>query len=280
MSLNRKTGGQQKGSLAVFTMVYNEEVMLPVWVKVYSAQVGAENLYILDHRSDVTPYFEGVTVKVLKRGELDEIQRLKTVKAFQSALLERYDYVLFTDCDEFVIADPLYHTSLQDYVRQLNKPYVRCVGVDVLEHQEGLAPVDWNQSILSQRPYGALRRWSYKTLLSSEPLSWRAGFHECDDNPDLDEHLWLFHLKSADKKHLLQRLALTRRLNWSKRALAEGHGGSHRISDATMERSLKAFQNRREEELIDAEPGRLASIVTGPSESALYKIPERFLQII
>ncbi|MFT8641483.1 MAG: hypothetical protein ABF751_06070 [Acetobacter orientalis] len=41
--------------LAVFTMVYNEHTLLPLWAAYFVRQVGAGNVYVLDHGSDSLP---------------------------------------------------------------------------------------------------------------------------------------------------------------------------------------------------------------------------------
>ena len=37
---------------AVFTFVHNENVMLPIWLRYYVKNVGAEHLWVLDHNTD------------------------------------------------------------------------------------------------------------------------------------------------------------------------------------------------------------------------------------
>nr|WP_197476135.1 glycosyltransferase family 2 protein [Acetobacter malorum] len=196
--------------LAVFTMVYNEDRMLPLWANYYRRQAGAGNLFVLDHGSDSLPDLPGCQIVPIPREELDEVDRCAQIEAFQKKLLESYHYVLFTDCDEFLVADPARYRSLGDYVARAQHTAIRCVGVDVIDYAPDLPPVQWDKPVLAQRPYGAVRSWSCKTLLASVPLTWTAGFHECEEPATLDTALWMFHLKYADQTHLLQRLGVTR----------------------------------------------------------------------
>lgn len=262
--------------LAVFTMVYNEHRMLPVWANYYRRQVGAGNLFVLDHGSDSLPDLPGCQIVPIRRDELDEVDRCAQIEAFQKKLLESYHYVLFTDCDEFLVADPARYPSLRAYVAHAQHTAIRCVGVDVIDYAPDLPAVQWDKPVLAQRPYGAVRSWSCKTLLASVPLTWTAGFHECEEPATLDTALWMFHLKYADQTHLLQRLGVTRNLQWSARARSLNHGVSHRVPDRSMVNFLRKFQaTRSETSLADLD---LASLVESGGESNLHRIPDRFLK--
>ena len=264
----------QPSPLAVITMVYNEHSMLPVGARYYVRQAGAGNVYVLDHGSERLPPLPGCTVIPLPRLDIDEIQRTEQVQLFQRSLLRRYSAVLFTDCDEFVVARPARYASLKAYARAMPHPTVRCVGVDVVQHAPNMAPILWHKPILAQRPYGAIRPWSCKTLLSSVPLTWQPGFHNCDQPSVLDTDLWLFHLKYADQTHLLNRLALTRTLNWSARAISLGHGHSHRAQDQAMLTFLTQLQKTRTE--TDLDSLNVAHAVRMGQDTALHRIPAEF----
>ncbi|WP_206033664.1 glycosyltransferase family 2 protein [Gluconobacter kondonii] len=265
-----------KAPLAVFTMVHNEHQMLRIWSSYYLKQVGEGNVYIIDHGSDHIKPLKGCKIISIEHSGIDEIDRAKQIADFQKNLLEKYQFVLFTDCDEFLVARPSNYLSLVDYVRNQKNPTIQCVGIDVIEHEADLPPVDWNQPILAQRPYGALRFWSCKALLSSVPVTWQPGFHTCDAPVTLDTNLWMFHLKYADQKHLLNRLKLTRSLKWSDRARAMQHGASHRVPDAAMIRFIQNFQKLRHETSLETLD--LSKLVETGAESPMHAIPEIFLK--
>ncbi|MBV8156265.1 MAG: hypothetical protein JO278_01335, partial [Dyella sp.] len=42
----------RKGKVAAFTMVYNESLNLPIWLRYYGSLLGRENLFVLDDGSD------------------------------------------------------------------------------------------------------------------------------------------------------------------------------------------------------------------------------------
>lgn len=276
--LSRASVDNARKPLAVFTMVYNEHRMLPLWVRYYGQQVGAENLFILDHGSDNLPELPGCHVIPLRRTELDEIDRCRQVQVFQKKLLRSYQSVLFTDCDEFLVADPARYTSLRDYAAHAPAASVRCIGVDVMECEPNLPPVQWDKPILQQRPYGAVRIWSCKTLLSSVPLTWEPGFHKCKEPAMLDAALWMFHLKYADQSSVLERLACTRGLPWSARARTLHHGESHRMPDQALLDFIRAFQDSRSECALDTLD--FVGIIKAGRESNLCRIPDRFLEAL
>lgn len=237
-------------SVAAFTMVHNESVMLPLWLAHYAREIGADHLHVLDHGSDTPVRLEQGHVEPVPRTTLDEIDRAALVADYQRHLLRHYDDVIFTDCDEFLVARPSLYTSLVDYAARRTTDIVRCVGADVLEHPNA-RPIDWSRPILRQRPYASLRSWSCKTLLSAEPLNWSPGFHQSTPPGTPDRDLWLFHLKYADLRYALDRLALTRALDWSDRARALRHGDSHRLPDSAMRAFFREAQGDYRLENLD-----------------------------
>lgn len=261
-------------NVVAFTMAHNESVMLPLWVDHYVRQVGAGHIHLLDHGSDTPITDDRCHIVRVQRGPLDEIERTKIVTDYQHYLLDYYDDVMFVDCDEFLIADPLKFSSLNDYAAKRHAQTVRCIGADVIE-PPGAAPVDFTRPILRQRPYAALRIWSFKTPLSSVPLTWQPGFHTSTPNGVLDRDLWMFHLKYADFRYALARLALTRSLDWSETAHRLHHGASHRVTDAMLNLFMRQKQSMISEFGLDAL--LTDENVDDTMDSDLRRIPDAFL---
>ena len=93
---------------AVVTMVHNEAVFLPIWLRYYSRFFAPEDIYVLDHQSTDGSTAGGGFVRDSGRARdgrphLDGATRCE---AHQHELLERYDVVLATDVDEIVAAQP------------------------------------------------------------------------------------------------------------------------------------------------------------------------------
>src|SRR5207245_2233428 len=92
---------------AVVTFVYNEAVYLPIWRGYYGEIFGEQNLFVIDHSSsDGSTNRLGVVNKLwLHRDELDEHKRCVFMSSFATALLEYFDTVIYTDCDELLVPD-------------------------------------------------------------------------------------------------------------------------------------------------------------------------------
>ncbi|QNT79127.1 glycosyltransferase family 2 protein [Entomobacter blattae] len=262
--------------IAAIVMVYNENVFLPLWYKYYGRQLGESNLFVINHSSsDGSTNFIKTNLICLPRTEIDEIERRAFIEKFHAGLLNYYDVVLYTDCDEFIIPRPDLYSSLADYItRHLEAPIIRCAGIDVVQESFEQAPLDFSSSLLTQRPYGHLSHYSCKPLIASRPVQWSAGFHECKENSFFDSTLWLFHMKLADVEYALQRLALTRSLTWSAKAHEMGHGSSHRIDDDSLRRFIFSLQQNRKEGILDET--EFYSQFQSKEKTPLMKIPPMF----
>lgn len=199
-----------KSPLAVVTMVHNEKELLPVWVRHYTRQVGAQHCYILDHGSN-DGSSTGLAVNVIRWPRCPHDEHLRAIAAsdFCASLLYAYDRVLFTDGDEIVVADPSIFTSLTDFVQRGNGlgPVIAPFGVDVLQDHLEEGELDWSQPITWQRrwirPFSSLS----KPTLIAKRVEWAAGFHYCRQVPmvPIPPHLYLFHLAFSDNTMLYER---------------------------------------------------------------------------
>jgi hypothetical protein len=152
------------------------------------------------------------------------------VESFQAFLLRSYDTVLFTDSDEFVLADPSRYSGLDDYIAKLTRPAARCTGFNVVQ-QPDEPPLRFDAPLLAQR-----RRWHAsllysKRLLSRIPLRWSEGFHleysAPDDSPDPE--LLLVHLHRVDYDTCLARHRMAFARDWKEADLLQGLGAQNRI---------------------------------------------------
>lgn len=193
-------------SRAVFTMVYNEPVFLPIWLRYYSRFFAPEDIYVLDHQSTDGSTAEDGFVRVpLEHETTSELWKIEASEAQQRDLLERYDAVLFTDVDEIVAPDPDRGT-LGDYVEDFSDEFVNCVGYEVLHLKDVEPPLSLDRPILEQRRHWYRNPGYDKPLLARAPMSWVPGFHARGDgrrNPD--PSLRLIHLHRMDYAICLDR---------------------------------------------------------------------------
>ena len=238
IEVNVVARGEDRGGTrprAAFTIVQNEPVMLPLWLDYYGRFFDAEDLYVLNH--DGT---DGSVEAVSDRCQVIPIHRTKsfehrwlraTVEAFQTFLLRSYDAVLFTEADEFVVADPRRYSGLDDYIGQLEEPAARCLGFNVVQQPDEPA-LQFGRPLLAQRRYWHASLGYSKRLLGRVPLRWSEGFHEEYNAPDRapDPALLLVHLHRIDYDWCVTRHRSTAARNWSEEDIAREDGTQNRMA--------------------------------------------------
>lgn len=217
--------------IAAFTMVYNEPFFLRLWAAHYGREVGAENLYCLDHGST-----DGSTAGVvantirLPRGEFAEVPRARCVSHFQASLLAYYDAVIFSDADELLVADPARHPGLASLIAASRQPTLRAIGCDIVQVTGTEGPLDPTRPVLAQRGFARFNPRYCKPLISRVPLDWRPGFHHCPQPAAIDPDLYLLHLKYADVALFEATQAKRQSVTWAEEAVASRHGGHWRVA--------------------------------------------------
>jgi hypothetical protein len=220
---------------AVFTIVQNEPVFLPIWLAYYGRFFVASDTYVLDHDST-----DGSTTSAQSSSNVLGIHREKsfdhdwlrsTVTSFQHFLLNSYENVLFTEVDEFVVADPTRYSGLDDYIERFDRDAVRCTGFNVVHYPEEEAPLAFDKPILDQRKYWHGSENFSKSLLSKVPLSWGRGFHKNRVHVELepDPELLLIHLHRVDYDYCLDRHRANAAMDWNEADLKAGHGAQNRL---------------------------------------------------
>lgn len=218
---------------AVVTFVYNESVNLPIWVRYYGRFFGDRNLFVIDHSSsDGSTENLGLVNKLwLDRKELDEHKRCVFISSFVKGLLEYFDTVIYTDCDEILVPDLRIYGDLKEYLERNDFEYTAPVGLN-LHHIVGLEPpLNLSFPVLSQRRFARFSAAMCKPLITRVPLIWATGFHASDRPIRIDPNLFLLHLKSMDYDIGLQRQKLTREMSWAASSISAGHGAHARYDD-------------------------------------------------
>jgi hypothetical protein len=235
--------------IAIVTMAYNERVNLPIWLRHYTGHCPGATLFIIDHGTDdgSTRGLSGVSVIRLPRTPFDDRTRVELVADIQRGLLRYYDVVIYTDCDEMLIADPRTHTSLTSFLAEVRSEVIAPIGLNVHHIAGSEPPIDLTSPILGQRRFVRFAVSNCKPTIARLPLLWVEGFHWCGKMADYRMDLFQFHLKRMDMTLSLERLRLTRSLEWSERALRSDWGADQRVSDEEriqMEFSLPASEVR------------------------------------
>ena len=200
--------------IAVITMARNDENFLNKWVSYYGKEFGEENLYIfLDGTDQQVPAKAGKSnvTKVPKIGGQvvkAEKGRLLFLSERAAELLERgYDVVVGCDADEFLVVDPKAGVSLAQYLSSLTFSCCKsALGIDVGQHLEQEAVIDWEKPFLQQRKYAYVCSRYTKPIIVNKPCRWGAGFHRVKGhNFSIDPNLYLFHFGSFDMQMIESR---------------------------------------------------------------------------
>ena len=268
------------GKIAIITMVYNESVNLPIWVRHYRRTAPNANLFVIDHSSDdgSTANLYGVTKIPLPRDELDERDRTFFINSLQQGFLRYYDIVIYTDCDELLVPDPTKSANLDTYLWDRPYSYASPIGINVLHIADIEPAIDFTRPLLLQRRYGQFQSNMCKPLVTRVALTWEPGFHSCNQRPNIDKSLYLFHIKQIDKGEALRRQHIVQQLPWSAAAIEAKHSAHHRYDD---ERFVREFfldpanelrQLGAREFVFDPEIARLQAETR--ERSAIFHLPD------
>lgn len=216
---------------AVVTMVYNEPVFMPIWLRYYSRFFDPEDIYVLDQGStDGSTDGDGFVRIPVSHPTIDNLWRLGVVEQFQHELLDRYDAVLFTDVDEIVAPDPQLGT-LGEYLDDFDRDFVNCVGFEVLHLKDREPEIDLSCPVLEQRGHWFPNPGYGKPLLARVPMRWEPGFHiRADGRIERDESLFVIHLHRMDYEASFQRLVHHRARHYCDDDIRTGRGRQNRLS--------------------------------------------------
>jgi hypothetical protein len=283
----------QTPRIAAFTMAYNERIFLPIWLRYYGEALGGEeNLFVLDLGSD-----DGSTsnlglanrVRIPREEEFNEDRRCTFINRFQASLLCYYDVVIFSDPDEILIPDPEKFSGLREFVKERCDQFVTAVGVEVQHLVDAESDIDLNLPILSQRRYVRFAADYCKTLISRVPLVWMPGFHSCNYPPSIDRDLFMFHLKTVDRKLALEHLRRRQSYKWSERHIKAGFGYQDRLGETQFISKFFPFSSETIKSLpsggfdFSSDLARMAT--DRPNATTWFKgslavIPEKFHKLI
>ncbi len=217
---------------AIITMVHNESVFLPIWLRYYSRWFAPDDIYVLDNDSrDGSTMGDGFVRIPVEHETVDHTWMVRTIEEIQRELLDRYNVVLVTDVDEIVALAPGRGT-LGGYLDWFDEEWVNCLGYELLHMRDREPPLRLDRPILEQRRYWYMNGGYDKPALATVPLRWTPGFHAREDlkmNPEPD--LRLIHLHRMDYAICLDRHRTRRLKQWSETDSEQGWAEHNRVID-------------------------------------------------
>lgn len=186
--------------LAAFTMVKNENIFLPIWMKHYRRYFKEDDIYILDNDTDdgSTDEYENVIKIPCERSFNNRFMRA-TVQTFQRKLLDNYDYVLFTEVDEIVL--PIECNAFDEFITSTgNQKSYTCSGYEIVQKIGIESDIDLSQPLLKQRSRMYKSGIYCKTLLTRVPVYYSMGYHSSSMDNKINSGLILIHLHKIDFK--------------------------------------------------------------------------------
>ena len=201
-------------TVLVMTMVRDEAEMLPRWVAHYAAQVGMDNLVVLDDNStDGSTDGLDCTVHRLPplRGGRYERTRMQLLSGLAQGFLAAYDYVVFVDADEFLVPDPTRYADLPTFLaHRSDRDVVAPTALNVVHVPSVEGPLRAGEPVLGQRRYAVFAPIMCKPSIKRVPAGWRWASHGIEAPFEVDPELFMVHLKFADRD-LLRRVAAHRK---------------------------------------------------------------------
>ena len=194
--------------IAAITFCRDEGRMLPLWIQYYGAQLGVQNLYVVDDNSE-DGSTDDLPCDVLHippiRGGKFNSTRMAMVGNLGRSLLQLYDVVLFCDTDEFIVPDPERHPGLKAYIEARTADGLNAVGslgFNVVHNVGAEPPLDLTQPLLGQRQVAKFLPLMCKPAIKWVPAHWSSGTHGVRTPYAVDPDLWMFHMKFGDRDHL------------------------------------------------------------------------------
>ena len=249
-------------SRALITIVHNEPVFLPIWLRYYSRFFAPQDIYVLDHESTDAAIEQGGFVRIpVAHTSVDHVWMLQTIEGLQHELIERYDIVLVTDVDEILAPDPVFGT-LGEYLDRFDEEWVNCLGYELLHMQDSEPPLALGRPILEQRSHWFFNDAYDKPALATVPMSWRPGFHgRSDFQFNLDPDLRLIHLHRMDYDICRERHRVRTRRPWAERDARKRWAMHNQITEAAEFRSW--FYEDSSVEHVEVKPERIPSTWRG-----------------
>lgn len=194
---------------AAMTRIHRSETLLKTWLSYYSRYFDELIVFAGMYEGKEPFKFEELAQKypfqlIDVKDDFYNMNTHQKVFAKQRELLVDHSWVLYSDADEIVVADPEKYDGLRHYMDTCKEDQTFCHGYEVFQADDE-EPIDYDKPLLSQRKFWCkdATRSYHKPCLSRIPTDWGEGFHYIQGmEGKIDEiqfmGLYLVHLKPID----------------------------------------------------------------------------------
>ena len=224
---------------AMVTIVKDENVFLPVFLRYYRQFFDDCDIYIFDNDTTdgsierhVPP---GVNVEAASSPHaFDHRFVVNQMNGAKTRLLADYDTVIHADTDEIMVPTS---GPLNTFLDQNTEDVVTTTGYEVY-HSVGKPDLDWSSTpLLEQREYWAGRPSMCKPAVLRANLDWGVGHHSIvqGNTPAPNPELLLLHLHRIDWKTCVAENDRKAAYDWCPSEVQNGNGFQNRLVGDKLE---------------------------------------------
>lgn len=199
-------------------MVYEDYFFLKRWYDYYANQVGPENLFVFSHGNDPIHREIAVGANVINTPRDESMfkfdrRRWNMMSDFVSGQLNFYNWMILSDVDEIVVADPDVSPNLLTYLttrfagKRRSPSNIAPLCFELVHYPEDEPlPIEEGKSILSRRrTYRPNTNYSKPCLIRKPAHFWPGGHVNSGGARHLPDGLYLLHLRYFDREMMEDR---------------------------------------------------------------------------
>lgn len=215
-------------------MARDETFMMRAWIENGLRIYPEAEFFVLDHASEpdlastLTKFTDGRGVKInfvrLPPVPFDDDFKAMALTSFAKVLLQCYEIVVTTDCDELLVGLGLRDSEVLPKLRSLER-IAAPIGFEVVQHISREGAFDPSAKIELQRAYGFMTSGYTKPVIWKTRSEFSAGLHSVRDDFEYVPTLGLLHLRSVDESISESRATQRREVKLSPSQLQAGRGG-------------------------------------------------------
>lgn len=257
-------------------MARDETFMMRAWIENGLRISPDAEFFVLDHGS--APALASTLTEFTNRGvkisfmtippvPFDDDFKAMALTGFAKMLVQCYEVVVTTDCDELLVGLGIPDSEVLPTLRAL-EGIAAPIGFEIVQHVSREEAFDPSVPIESQRAYGFLTSGYTKPVIWKNRSEFGAGLHSVRDDFEYAPTLGLLHLRSVDAAISESRATQRREFELSTSQLKAGRGGHW---NRAPEKKINLFAKLNALDTIpeyrDAIPDFLRSLKEGHKKS-------------